>query len=181
MRLSPSRSIARTLSGWLRARGAAQRLPEPVVPGAAIGQARELVVRRGRLELGQQPLPLALEPEPLLALEADDHAHAEERDGARAVADQPERHVLEHGPAGRAEQRPGGREQPAAQAALGREQADRDHVEEADRLDRVRDREPQQRDEDEQQRAHREIGALGPRDDVGQQPSELFRRATRAA
>ena len=62
-------SIARTLSGSRAAPARLQRLLEPFVPRPAVGQARQLVVPRRRLELGEQPLPLALEPQPLLGLE----------------------------------------------------------------------------------------------------------------
>lgn len=160
-----------------RGAGALQRLLHPVVPRPAIGQARQLVVARRRLQLRKHALPLALEAQPQLGLEPHDDTHAEEGDRAGAVADDIERHVLDHGPADGAEHRAGGRDQPAAQPALGREQADRDHVEEANGLDRVRHREPQQRDEDEQQRAHDVVGALGPRgaQDINHQP--CFRRA----
>ena len=65
-------SIARTLSGSLAAAARLQRLLEPVVPRPAVGQARQLVVARRRLQLREQALALALEPQPLLGLEPDE-------------------------------------------------------------------------------------------------------------
>lgn len=154
---------------------------ETVVPCPTVGKPGQRIAHRRRLELDDQPFPFALELEAVLGLKAHENADAQEGRGPSPISNDPERNLLGDRPEDREQNGARGRDESAAQAQFGSQQADWDDVQKPDGLDRVAHGEAKARDQHEQQDAPEQRAASGTqesREIVGRVHLDLCRRTT---